>query len=53
MKTQCSLPSEKSAILILYGLLLSGQIRFRKIDGWQTLVQVVADSKEELKKRAS
>lgn len=53
VKTQCSLPSEKSAILLLYGLLLSGQIRFRKIDGWRTIVQVVADSKEELKKRAS
>lgn len=53
VKTQCSLPSEKSAILILYGLLLSGQIRFRRIDGWQTIVQVVSDSNEELKKRAS
>ena len=53
VKTQCSLPSEKSAILILYGLLLSGQIRFRKIDGWHTIVKVVADGKEELKKRAS
>ena len=37
MKTQCSLPSEKSAIHLLYGLLLSGQIRFRKINGWQKL----------------
>jgi transposase-like protein len=53
VKTQCSLPSEKSAILVLYGLLLSGQIRFRRIDGWRTIVEVVADSKEELKKRAS
>lgn len=54
VKTQCSLPSEKSAILLLYGLLISGQIRFRKIDGWETLVQVVAKAqREELLKKAA
>ncbi len=41
VKTQCSLPSEKSAIHLLYGLLLSGQIRFRKINGWQKLKDVL------------
>ena len=53
VKTQCSLPSEKLAILLLYGLLLSGQIRFRKIDGWRTIVQVLGAMKEGLKKQAS
>jgi len=55
VKTQCSLPSEKSAVLLLYGLLLSGQIRFRRIDGWETLIQVIAkvQREESLKKAAS
>lgn len=45
VKTQCSLPSEKSAIHLLYGLLLSGQIRFRKINGWQMLKVVLEKAK--------
>lgn len=50
VKTQCSLPGEKSAILLLYGLLLSGQIRFRRINGWQKIVDVVDSRKEEQRK---
>jgi putative transposase len=46
VKTQCSLPSEKSAIHLLYGLLLSGQIRFRRINGWQKLEDVIEKSKK-------
>ena len=53
VKTQCSLPSEKSAILLLYGLLLSGQIRFRRINGWKTIVQVLGAREDDLKKKAS
>lgn len=53
MKTPCRLPSEKSGVLLLYGLLLSGQIRFRKIDGRRTLVQVVAERMEGFKEAAS
>jgi transposase-like protein len=40
VKTQCSLPSEDSAMLILFGLILSEQIRFRKIDGWVKMVEL-------------
>jgi putative transposase len=40
VKTQCSLPSEDSAMLILFGLILSDQIRFRKIDGWKKMVEL-------------
>ena len=50
VKTQCSLPGEKSAILLLYGLLLSGQIRFRKINGWQKIIEVLENRKEEKRK---
>jgi len=54
VKTQCSLPSEKSAIHLLYGLLLSGQIRFRKINGWQMLKVVLEKAKRgELMQKAS
>ena len=53
VKTQCSLPSEKSAILLLYGLLLSGQIRFRRINGWKTIVQVLGAREDDLNKKAS
>jgi len=34
VKTQGSLPSEGAVLALLYGLLASGQIRFRKLDGW-------------------
>ena len=34
MKTQGSLPSEGAVLALLYGLGVSGQIRFRKLDGW-------------------
>lgn len=35
IKTQGSLPSEASVLCLFYGLWASGQIRLRKIDGWQ------------------
>jgi transposase-like protein len=38
VKTQGSLPSEAAVLALLYGLLASGQIRFRKLDGWQEMV---------------
>ena len=34
-KTQAMLPSENAVLLLLYGLLRSGLIKTRKIDGWQ------------------
>jgi len=36
-KTQASLPSEDSVLLLLFGLLRSGKIRMRRIDGWEEL----------------
>jgi transposase-like protein len=41
-KTQAMLPSEDAVLLLLFGLLLSGQIRSRKIDGWSELPAVMA-----------
>jgi len=40
VKTQGSLPSAQAAELLLFGLIISGQIRMRRIDGWQELKQV-------------
>jgi len=42
VKTQAVLPSQDSALLLLYGLIASGQLRFRKLDGYQELDQVGA-----------
>jgi transposase-like protein len=36
-KTQASLPSQDAVLLLLFGLLRSGQIRLRAIDGWQEM----------------
>lgn len=40
VKTQGSLPSAQAAEFLLFGLIISGQIRMRRIDGWRDLKQV-------------
>ncbi len=40
VKTQGSLPSAEAAELLLFGLIISGQIRMRRIDGWRDLKQM-------------
>lgn len=37
-KTQASLPSQAAVLLLLFGLLRSGQVQLRKIDGWNEMV---------------
>ena len=41
-KTQSSLPSQDAVLLLLFGLLRSGQVKLRRIDGWQDMKQVKA-----------
>jgi putative transposase len=41
VKTQGSLPSAQAAELLLFGLIISGQIGMRRIDGWRDLKQVI------------
>ena len=36
-KTQASLPGEDAVLLLMYGLLRSGQIRLRRLVGWQDM----------------
>ena len=41
VKTQASLPSEDAALILLFGLVARGQIKLRKIDGWQKIGAVL------------
>ena len=43
-KTQASFTTEESAVALLFGLVASGQIRLRRIDGYQHLAHVLARS---------
>ena len=42
VKTQASLPSEKAALLVFFGLFASGQVKMRRIEGWFDLAAVAA-----------
>ena len=42
VKTQWSLPSEDSAVVLLFSLVASGQIRLRSIDGWRKIASVLS-----------
>jgi putative transposase len=39
-KTQASLPSQDAVLLLLFGLLRSGHVKLRKIDGWDEMDRV-------------
>jgi putative transposase len=43
VKTQGSLPSEDAALTLLFGLIATGQIRLRKIDGYKKLASVISE----------
>ena len=40
-KTQASFSSEESAVALLFGLIASGQIQLRRIDGYQRPSEVL------------
>jgi putative transposase len=42
MKTQGSLPSEDAALVLLFNLVASGQIKLRRIDGWRKIATVLS-----------
>lgn len=42
VKTQASLPSEKAALLVFFGLFASGQVKMRRLPGWSELGQAPA-----------
>lgn len=42
VKTQGSLPSEDAALVLLFSLVASGQIKLRRIDGWRKIAAAVS-----------
>ena len=42
VKTQGSLPTEDAALVLLFSLVASGQIKLRRIDGWQKIGAVLS-----------
>ena len=43
IKTQTVLPCPETVPMLLWALFASGQIQMRKVDGWETLDQLIAD----------
>ena len=41
VKTQGSLPGEETAVVLLFSLVVSGQIKLRRIDGWRKIAAVL------------
>src|SRR5437867_9377154 len=44
VKTQSSLPTEDSAVVLLFSLVANGQIRLRRVDGWQKIATVLSQN---------
>jgi len=44
VKTQGSLPGEDAAVVLLFNLVVSGQIKLRRIDGWRKIAAVLNQS---------
>jgi putative transposase len=42
VKTQGSLPNEDAAVVLLFSLVASGQIKLRRIDGWRKIAAVLS-----------
>src|SRR5207237_10412252 len=42
VKTQGSLPNEDAALVLLFSLVVSGQIKLRRIDGWRKITAVLS-----------
>jgi transposase-like protein len=41
VKTQGALPTEDATVLLLFGLVATGQLRLRKIDGYTKLATII------------
>jgi transposase-like protein len=46
VKTQGSLPTEDAALVLLFGLVVSGQIRLRRLDGWRHIPAMLRPRRE-------
>jgi len=52
VKTQASLPTEDAALVLLFSLVASGQVKMRRIDGWEDLAHVLSQHARKLEKAA-
>jgi hypothetical protein len=43
VKTQSSLPTEDAALVLLFGLVVSGQIRLRRVNGWRQIPAILTE----------
>jgi transposase-like protein len=43
VKTQGALPTEDAALVLLVGLVISGQIRLRRLDGWRQIPAILRE----------
>jgi len=46
VKTQGSLPSEDAALVLLFSLVASGQIKLRKLDGFEEIANVLSERRD-------
>jgi Transposase, Mutator family len=46
VKTQGALPTEDAALVLLFGLVISGQIRLRRLDGWRHIPAMLLRRRE-------
>jgi transposase-like protein len=53
VKTQASLPTEDSALVLLFSLLASGQVKLRRIDGWQDIAHVLSQHARQIENEAA
>lgn len=53
VKTQCSLCTEDAAVVVLFSLVATGQIRLRKLDGYERIANVVSTKLKEAAKQAA
>jgi putative transposase len=53
VKTQASLPTEDSALVLLFSLLASGQVKLRRIDGWEDIAGVLSQAARQIENSAA
>jgi transposase-like protein len=46
VRTQGALPTEDAALVLLFGLVASGQIRLRRLDGWRQIPAMLRARRE-------
>jgi hypothetical protein len=46
VKTRGALPTEEAALVLLFGLVISGQIRLRRLDGWRQIPAILRTRRE-------